>query len=85
MTRIRKLTERFLSKPRDFSFDEIRRLLNGLGYAEVLTGKTGGSRVAFFDEKRMHVIRLHKPHPPNTVKRYLLAYLEDELRKAGVL
>ena len=41
--------------------------------------------MAFFNEKRMHVIRLHKPHPQNTVKRYILDYLENELRTAGVL
>jgi len=64
---------------------KIKRLLNSFGYSEIKTGKTSGSRVAFYSEDRRHLIRLHKPHPQNRVKRYILDYLEDELRNAGVL
>jgi hypothetical protein len=67
------------------SFSEIKRLLNGYGYSEVKTGKTSDSRVAFYHEDRRHLIRLHKPHPQNCVKRYIPDYLEDELRKMGIL
>jgi hypothetical protein len=85
MTKQEKLLKRFLSKPNNFSFPEIKRLLNSFGYSEIKTGKTSGSRVAFYSEDRRHLIRLHKPHPQNRVKRYILDYLEDELRNAGVL
>ena len=85
MTKQEKLNKRFLSKPKDFSFAEIRRLLKSYGYSEIKTGKTAGSRVAFYNEERRHIIRLHKPHPLKEVKRYILEYLEDELRNAGVL
>ena len=44
MTRIEKLIKRFLSKPRDFTWSELKRLLAGLDFEEVKTGKTGGSR-----------------------------------------
>ncbi len=85
MTKQEKLLKRFLSKPNNFSFPEIKRLLNGFGYSAIKTGKTSGSRVAFYSEDGRHLIRLHKPHPQNRVKRYILDYLEDELRNAGEL
>ena len=85
MTKQEKLLKRFLSKPNDFSFPEIKRLLEGFRYTEIKTGKPSGSRVAFYHEERRHLIRLHKPHPQNRVRRYVLDYLEDELRNAGVL
>ena len=85
MTKQEKLLVRFLSKPTDFSFNEIKRLLKGFSYSVIKTGKTSGSRVAFYHEERRHLIRLHKPHPQNRVKRYILDYLEEELRNAGVL
>ena len=85
MTKQEKLLKRFLSKPNDFSFSEIKKLLKGFSYSEIRTGKTSGSRLAFYNEEQRHLIRLHKPHPQNRVKRYILDYLEDELRNAGVL
>jgi mRNA-degrading endonuclease RelE of RelBE toxin-antitoxin system len=85
MTKKSKLIRRFLTKPNDFTFSEIKRLLKNLGYSELKTGKTSGSRVAFYNDENQHIIRLHKPHPSNRVKRYLLDYLEKELRDVGAL
>jgi hypothetical protein len=48
-----KLLKRFLSKPADFTFDELRRLLSYLGYDEAKTGKTSGSRAAFYNMNLM--------------------------------
>lgn len=76
MTRRDKLIARFKSKPKDFGWDELVRLLEGLGYAEAPTGKTGGSRRRFVHESAP-VIALHKPHPGNIVKAYVI---EDVLR-----
>lgn len=85
MSRHQKLTERFLAKPRDFSFSELRTLLSGFGYKEMKTGKTAGSRIAFLEQKGRHLIRLHKPHPGNILKRYQLDDLEQELKRKGIL
>ena len=49
MSKAEKLLERFLSKPKDFTFEELRKLLKGLGYEEAKAGKTSGSRVAFYN------------------------------------
>ncbi len=85
MTQQEKLLKRFLSKPRNFTFDETRKLLRGYDYREIRSGKTSGSRVAFFHEDTHHIIRLHKPHPKNILKRYQLDFIENELRKKEFL
>jgi hypothetical protein len=85
MTKAAKLLDRFLSRPKDFSYDELRRLLYGYGYEEVTLGKTSGSRVAFINRKRQHIIRLHKPHPGPHLKTYQIVALIEELRKIGVI
>ncbi len=81
MTTLQKLTDRFRKKPKDFSYDELKRLLHYLGYTE----KQGsGSRVVFVNEKTSHKIKLHKPHPGNLLKRYQLDLLESELNLKNV-
>ena len=85
MTQQNKLLIRFLSKPHDFRFEELRKLLQGLGYREVKTGKTTGSRVAFCNEGTRHIIRLHKPHAQKTLKRYQLDLIEEELRNRELI
>jgi hypothetical protein len=85
MSKQEKLLQRFLSKPKDFRYNELRTLLNGFGYEDIKTGRTSGSRVAFFNNETSHIIRLHKPHPKNILKRYQLDYLEQELRSMQVI
>jgi hypothetical protein len=73
------------SKPKDFTFEELKRLLRSLGYAEAKTGKTSGSRVAFINHETRHIIRLHKPHPKTGLKQYQLNDIEKELKRMGVI
>jgi hypothetical protein len=80
-----KLVRRFLSKPADFSYSELSTLLGAFGYEEIATGRTAGSRVAFLNRQTLHVIRLHRPHPTNLLKRYQLDLVEDELRNQGAI
>jgi hypothetical protein len=63
----------------------LRKLLQGFGYREVKTGKTAGSRVAFYHESAPHIIRLHKPHAQNAIKRYQLDLIEVELKNRGLI
>ncbi len=85
MSKAEKLLKRFLSKPKDFTYDELERLLRAFDYEEAKTGKTSGSRVAFINHKTKHIIRLHKPHPNAELKRYQINDIEEELRKLGVI
>jgi len=77
MTAKEKLIDRFKKKPKDFSFDELKRMLSFYGYIE----KQGaGSRVIFINDNTKHKIKLHKPHPGNILKRYQLDIIENELK-----
>ena len=85
MSRGQKLLQRFLERPADFRFDEMSKLLKGFGYEEIKSGKTAGSRVAFMNRASGHIIRLHKPHPGNIIKRYLFELVEGALRAKGMI
>lgn len=76
---------RFLSKPKDFSYDELKKLLAGFGYEELAAGKTSGSRAVFVNYKTRHIIKLHRPHPKPELKRYQLDDIEEKLRNIGVI
>ena len=85
MSSFEKLLERFLARPTDFTYDELRRLLGKLGYTETTKGKTSGSRVAFVEEKTRHIIRVHKPHPGNILKEYVIKEVIKSLQDEGKL
>jgi hypothetical protein len=85
MSKDEKLLSRLLAKPKDFSYEELRRVLRHLGYLESQSGKTSGSRVAFINDKTKHVIRLHKPHPTNVLKQYQIEQLIEELKARGII
>ena len=76
MGRREKLVARLKGRPKDCTWDELVRRLEGLGYAETATGKTGGSRRRFIHETAP-TIALHKPHPGSIVKMYVI---DDVLR-----
>ena len=71
MSRKEKLIKRLQSRPKDFTWDELQRLLEGFGYELAKQGKTGGSRRRFVHETAA-TITLHKPHPGNIVKMYVI-------------
>jgi hypothetical protein len=85
MSRQDKLIKRLLRNPKDFSYDELKSLLNGLGYSESNKGKTSGSRVAFINKINSHIIHLHKPHPKNILKSYQVGLIIEELKKQNLL
>ncbi len=84
MSKKDKLVKRFLAKPSDFTFSELKTLLSYLGYTEFKAGKTAGSRVAFKSSSE-HIIRIHRPHPNNELKRYQIDFLIDDLKKRGLI
>ena len=85
MTKKDKLLERFLSIPKDFTYNELKTLLNSLGYEESNLGKTSGSRVVFFNARIMHKFKIHKPHPINIIKHYLLEFIVEELKSKNII
>ncbi|MBI4746596.1 MAG: type II toxin-antitoxin system HicA family toxin [Deltaproteobacteria bacterium] len=85
MSKTEKLLQRFLSKPTDFTFEELARLLKSVGYEEEKTGKTSGSRVSFYNSKLDDMVKFHKPHPSSIMKRCYLTEIERKLRDKGVI
>ncbi|MBN1683947.1 MAG: type II toxin-antitoxin system HicA family toxin [Gammaproteobacteria bacterium] len=85
MTKSDKLLQKLSSKPKTFKYNELRKLLSALGYDEIVTGNTSGSRVAFYTTKKDHLIRLHKPHPGNELKKYQIDLIYNELKSQGYI
>ena len=75
-----KLIERLKRKPTDFTFDEATRLLSLFGYVKSSKGKTSGSRVMFINKQNKKIL-LHKPHPGNVLKGYVLDLILVKLYK----
>jgi hypothetical protein len=84
MTKHKKLLARFLTKPTDFTWNELSRILHGLGYKQVSAGKTSGSRVRFISPDYPPII-LHKPHPKPILKRYQLEDIINLLRQEKLI
>lgn len=84
MTKRDKLVQRFLSRPRDFTWQELTNMLKNLGYEEAVAGKTGGSRVRFVHPDHPPIC-LHKPHPTPVIKRYQIEQITELLKEEGLL
>ena len=85
MVRIDKLKSKLLNTNSVFTYPELLKLLRHLGYSQKKTGKTSGSRVAFVNKDTKHIIRIHKPHPGNELKRYVKSFIIEELKKEGFI
>jgi hypothetical protein len=82
MSKKDKLLERLKSKPKDFTFDEAKSLLESFGYIMSSSGKTSGSRVCFIRNQKIY--RMHKPHPRKELLAYQVKELMDELKQEGL-
>jgi hypothetical protein len=80
-----KLLERFLKLPKDFTWDELKRLLNQQGYSQNNKGKTSGSRVVFEKNDSNISLDLHKPHPKNILKPYQMKDVLEFLKRIDVI
>ena len=84
MSRVEKEIERLKSKPKDYTYEEAKSLLNKFGYYEYNKGKTSGSRVVFIKDGKVEIV-LHKPHPKNILKPYQIKDIIESLEKRGVI
>lgn len=85
MSKKEKLLERLQSRPRDFTYDELATLLLGLGYSQSSSGRTSGSATKFTNSKTLSIINLHRPHPSNIIKMYIIDAVIAELEKGGYM
>ena len=76
--------EKLLSKLRNasntFPWAELVTLLAQLGYD---MQEKAGSRVRFYNAANGHMIRLHRPHPENTIKGGALKAVRQTLIQEG--
>lgn len=81
MSRKEKLIERFKRQPTDFTFNELLSLFYLLGFEPDNKGKTSGSRLRLINKEKEMSYNIHKPHPDNYIKGYvmkqILQYLTD--------
>ncbi len=85
MSKIEKLVNRLLSNPKDFTFDELTKVLSHYGFEVSNKGKTSGSRVKFINKEKNIPIILHKPHPEPILKSYAIKQILKELKKHKIL
>lgn len=85
MSKLRKIIDKLLNLNQVFTFQELEYILGKFGYTEKKTGKTSGSRKAYVNKDSLHVIRIHKPHPGNEIKKYVRTYLISELKKQDLI
>ena len=81
MSGFEKLIARFKSNPRDFSWDELTRLLKHLGYEQI---SGSGSRRKFVHEDRQPII-LHQPHPKRILKTYQMNQIYETLKEEQLI
>ena len=84
MSKLEKEIERLKSKPKDYTYEELKILLNKLGFYEYNKGKTSGSRVTFINENNIK-IDLHRPHPSNIIKMYNIKEIIRKLIERGLI
>jgi hypothetical protein len=85
MSKKEKLITRFKTIPADFTYDELKVMLEFFGFSEFNKGRTSGSRVVFINTETKEIIRLHKPHPGNIVNKPTLKDVYVSLLEMGYL
>lgn len=81
MNKREKLIRRFKTQPRDFTFDEVVTLFQGYGFTLENKGSTSGSRIRFYNENDQNAYIMHKPHPANIIKGYMMRDILNYLLK----
>ena len=78
MSKKDKLLNRFLQKPpkKDLTFSELDTLLSSCGFYKI---EGAGSAVKFFHKEKDILINLHKPHPSDILKVYLIKQIQIKL------
>jgi len=81
MSKKDKLLKKFLKIPpkKNLTFEELESLLLSCGYIK-LEGK--GSAVKFYNKDKDSLLNLHKPHPSNILKVYIIKQIQEKLKES---
>lgn len=88
MTKAEKLRAKILKKPapNDIKSAELRAFLVHVGMVEKKTGKTGGSRIRFYNpDNPAEQIRLHESHGSDPVDVGALKSVIESLKLFGLI
>lgn len=72
MNKKEKLIKRFRTLPRDCTFEEVVSLFQSFGFELENKGATSGSRIKFYNEADQNAYIMHRPHPSNIIKGYMM-------------
>ncbi|PRN01308.1 type II toxin-antitoxin system HicA family toxin [Aliarcobacter cryaerophilus] len=80
MSKKDKLLLKFLENPpkKDLTFKELNTLLLSLGFIKI---EGAGSAVKFYNKDKDLLINLHKPHPSDILKVYLIKQIQNKLKE----
>lgn len=78
MAKLDKVRDKIYCQPTasNLTWNDIAFYLNYFGYRKM---QAEGSRVRFIHGETNDVIRLHKPHPGNELKKYVVEQLQEKL------
>ena len=79
MSKKDKLLKKFLEIPikKDLTFSDLETLLVSLEFIKI---EGSGSAVKFYNKEKDLLINLHKPHPNNLLKVYLIKQIQEKLK-----
>ena len=80
MSKKDKLLIKFLENPprKDLTFKELSTLLLSLNFEKI---EGAGSAVKFYNKEKDLLINLHKPHPSDILKVYLIKQIQNKLKE----
>ena len=80
MSKKDKILTKFLENPprRDLTFKELTTLLLSLDFEKI---EGAGSAVKFYNKEKDLLINLHKPHPSDILKVYLVKQIQSKLKE----
>ncbi|WP_457750276.1 type II toxin-antitoxin system HicA family toxin [Sulfurimonas sp.] len=80
MSKKDKLLKKFLKIPplKDLTFNELETLLCSCGFIKI---DGAGSAVKFYNKEKDILINLHKPHPTNILKVYLIKQIQIKIKE----
>lgn len=82
MAKRNKLLTKLAAGGNTFPWSELVTLMAQLGYEQQ---EMAGSRVRFYNASTQHMLRLHRPHPENTIKGGALKAVRQALKHEGYL
>jgi predicted RNA binding protein YcfA (HicA-like mRNA interferase family) len=82
MSNQKKLIHKLKSRPKDLKWKELVSVCQSLGFQEI---QGSGSRVKFFHQGLDFVICVHKPHPSNIVKEYVIKQIVNAFEDRGII